>query len=102
MTLAPLGQGCACVADHSPAAYVPVRHHVVPESWDGPTIASNLVTICPSTHTAVHRLIDEYVRHGGDPGWDTRRHFSPFQRDLALRAWEQRPEKPTITSLEHP
>lgn len=101
MTLAALGEGCECVADHAPAAYVPTRHHILPQSWGGPTVDANLVTLCPSTHTAVHRLLDEYVRNGGDPGWETRRHFGPYVRGLALRAWEQRPAKPTITSLHH-
>ncbi|MGI8682016.1 MAG: HNH endonuclease [Mycobacteriales bacterium] len=99
VSLAVLSTGCVCVAEHSPTAYVPTRHHRLPQSWGGPSVADNLVTLCPSTHTAVHRLIDEYVRHGGDPGWDTRRHFGAYARDLAARAWEQRPVTPTITSL---
>lgn len=99
--LAPLGQGCECVAEHSPTAYVPTVHHVCPQSWGGQTVLGNLVTLCPSSHTAVHRLIDDYVRAGGDPGWDVRQHFSAFQRDLAERAWAQRPATPTITSLAH-
>jgi hypothetical protein len=94
-----IGVGCRCVAEHSPTAYVATRHHVLPQSWGGPTTDANLVTICANTHTAVHRLLDDYVRAGGDPGWETRRHFSPYQRELALRAWQQRPPKPTITSL---
>jgi hypothetical protein len=99
--LAPLGQGCRCVTVHSPVAYVPTRHHIVPQSWGGPTIDSNLVTLCPSSHTAVHRLLDDYVRVGGDPGWETRRHFGEHVRDLAQHAWDHRPEHPTITSLSH-
>ena len=100
-TLAPLGQGCECVADHSPAAYVPAWHHVQPQSWGGQTVKANLVLICTNTHTATHRLLDEYVRANGDPGWETKRHFGAYVRGLALRAWEQRPAKPTITSLAH-
>lgn len=96
-----VGVGCACVATHSPAAYVPAKHHALPQSWGGQTVPSNLVMLCPNAHTATHRLIDEYVRAGGDPGWETRRHFSAYVRDLALRAWEQRPPVPTITSLHH-
>lgn len=99
MHLAVLGQGCECVNQHVPATYVPAKHHIVPESWGGPTIKTNLVLICPNTHTATHRLIDSYVRTGGDPGWEVRRHFSPYIRDLAARAWAGRPERPTITSL---
>jgi hypothetical protein len=96
--LAPLGEGCECVSSHSPAAYVPTRHHIVPQSWDGPNVDANLITICPNTHEAVHRLLDTYVRNGGLPDWETRRHFSNFQRELAARAWLQRPEHPTLTA----
>lgn len=99
--LNPLGDLCLCVDRHVPGAFVPTRHHIVPRSWGGATVDSNLVWLCPNSHTAIHRLIDEYVRAGGDPGWDIRKHFSEFQRGYALRAWMQRPETPTITSLEH-
>jgi hypothetical protein len=95
----PLGQGCACVDDHSPAAYIPAEHHIIPLSWDGPDIRENKRLICPNTHTATHRLIDEYVRAGGDPGWEVRRHFGVYVRELARFAWDHRPPKPTITSL---
>ena len=100
--LNPLGDLCECVSEHSPAAFVPTYHHILPQSWDGPTVPENMVWLCPNAHTATHRLIDEYVRADGDPGWAVRQHFSPFVRDLALRAWEQRPSDPTITSVAHP
>lgn len=99
--LAPLGTGCECVNAHSPATYVPADHHVIPQSWGGQTVRSNLVRLCPNAHTATHRLLDTYVRAGGDPGWDTLRHFSPYIRHLAAVAWANRPPKPTITSLTH-
>ena len=99
LRLATLGQGCECVAQHVPATYIPARHHIIPESWQGPTTPSNLILICPNTHTSTHRLIDTYVRLGGEPPWEIRRHYSPFIRDLAARAWAGRPERPTITSL---
>jgi hypothetical protein len=67
--------------------------------WDGPDIRENKRLICPNTHTATHRLIDEYVRAGGDPGWEVRRHFGVYVRELARFAWDHRPPKPTITSL---
>lgn len=96
--LAPLGQGCGCVEEHEPRAYVPNRHHIKPESWGGPTTDENLVTLCPNTHTATHRLIDEYVRTGGIPPWSTREHFGPLARALAEKAWELRPsDRPPLT-----
>lgn len=99
--LVPLGEGCACVATHSPVSYVPHRHHVIPKSWDGPDIESNIVTICPNTHTATHRLLNEYVRQGGEPSWEYRRQFGPYVRALAARGWAGRPEKPTYTLAHH-
>lgn len=99
--LNPLGQNCECVEVHVPSAFVPTQHHILPQSWGGQTVYDNLVWLCPNSHTAVHRLLDEYVRAGGNPGWSVSKHFSPYQRALALRAWDQRPENPTITSLAH-
>lgn len=90
---------CLCVARHTPAAYVPNRHHILPKSWGGLTTTANLITICPNAHSAVHRLLDAYVKAGGLPDTTTRRGYSPFVRDLAARAWAQRPPNPTITSI---
>lgn len=95
--LNPLGKGCGCVEQHVPAAYVPEDHHIKPESWGGTRIPENLVRICPNTHTATHRLIDEYVREGGLPPWETRKHFGATARLLAAKAWDQRPDVPTLT-----
>ena len=100
ISLARMGEGCTCVATHSPAAYVVAKHHIKPQSWGGLTVPSNLIDICPNTHTATHRLLDDYVRNGGDPGWEARRKFGVLARALALKAWEQRPsDNPGITSL---
>jgi hypothetical protein len=94
----PLGEWCECVSDHSPKAYVANRHHVVPLSWGGSDDSSNVVMLCPNSHSAVHRLLDEYVRNQGTPDWALRRQFGAYIRELAMRAWDQRPEKPTYTS----
>jgi hypothetical protein len=93
----PTGEGCTCVATHSPKAYVPVQHHIKPQSWGGLTVPSNLIVICSNTHDATHRLLDEYVRLGGEPPWDFRRDYGPLPRRLAASAWSQRPPKPTYT-----
>lgn len=97
--LNPLGELCACVSEHVPSAFVPTYHHILPQSWGGPSVPENMVWLCPNAHTAVHRLIDEHVRVNGEPGWDVEKHFSPFVRDLAHRAWANRPPDPHITSL---
>lgn len=98
--LNPLGELCQCVEHHEPRAFVPTYHHIVPKSWGGETIDENMVWLCPNSHTAVHRLIDEYVRLDGKITWEIAKHFSPFQRELAADAWRHRPADPTITSLE--
>jgi hypothetical protein len=100
----PLSQGCPCTGRHSPSVYVPNAHHIVPDSWGGPTTPDNLAVICPSTHTAVHALLDLYVHLGRQP---TRaevmgklgRRPVPLVLDLAARAWAGRPAHPTPTSL---
>ena len=93
---------CRCVARHSPSAFVVNQHHVIPQSWGGPTVPENLVPLCPNTHTATHRLIDAYVAGNGDPGWRVKWRYTRLSRLLAARAWAGRPAKPTPTSLEHP
>ncbi|MGZ4663577.1 MAG: HNH endonuclease [Frankiaceae bacterium] len=93
---------CQCVRQHSPSAYVPNVHHAIPQSWGGQTTPDNLVVLCPNSHTATHRLIDAYVRAGGDPGPVVRRGYNRLVRDLAARAWAGRPAHPTPTSLGHP
>ena len=94
----PLGEGCVCVSSHTPSAYVPHKHHIIPLSWDGPDTADNIVMLCPNSHTAVHRLINDYVRAGGEPSWEIRRQFGPYVRKLAAIAWENRPQEPTYTA----
>lgn len=88
---------CLCVGQHVPEAHVLNRHHILPKSWGGANTADNLVDVCPTTHENVHKLLDQHVRLGGVPPWDYRRRFSPFARDLAARAWAQRPATPTYT-----
>lgn len=102
MSLAEVGEGCECVADHSPSAYLAVWHHILPKSWGGLDVVENRIHICSNTHEAVHRLIDDHIRWGGTVPWSIRRHFSTFQRELADRAWVQRPAKPTYTLHYHP
>lgn len=93
----PLGEGCACVSSHTPSAYVPNRHHVIPLSWGGPDVPENTVMLCPNSHSSVHRLLNEYIRSGGLPSWEVRREFNAYVRGLAATAWANRPENPTYT-----
>lgn len=93
---------CPCVAEHRPASYVTNRHHIIPESWGGPSVADNLIDICPNTHTATHRLINAYIHAGGTPSWDVQQHYNALARDLAARAWAGRPsDHPPYTLAHH-
>lgn len=98
----PVGQGCHCVRSHTPGSYVAAWHHIKPQSWGGLSVPENLALVCPNTHTATHRLLDEYVRANGDPGYPVRRMFGEYVRAMVNTAWAQRPEHPTITSLVRP
>lgn len=93
---------CPCVAEHRPASYVPNRHHILPQSWGGQSVAANLIDICPNTHTSTHRLLNAYVHAGGQPPWEVLQHYNALTRDLAARAWEQRPSEHPPYTLAHP
>ena len=93
---------CECVSYHSPRAYVPNHHHVLPVSWGGPTVEANLVWLCPNSHTAVHDLLNAYVHAGGEPDSEVLAHFNTHVRDLAARAWDQRPSDHPPYTTAHP
>lgn len=97
-----MDNACRCVSVHTPSVYVPNHHHILPQSWGGQTVAENLVYLCGNSHAAVHQLLNQYVHHFGLPPWEVRVHYNPQVRDLAQRAWDQRPsDKPSYT-LAHP
>jgi hypothetical protein len=52
---------CPCVKRHSPPFWEGNRHHVVPESWGGQTVPSNLVDICMNTHGTVHHGLNALI-----------------------------------------
>lgn len=97
-----MNRQCQCVTEHSPTAYVTNQHHIVPQSWGGQTVATNLIPICPNTHTAVHELMNAYVHAGGLPPWEIRQHYSTFVRDLAAYAWARRPNDHPPYTVGHP
>lgn len=80
---------CHCVSRHVPAIRNTVRHHVVPLGWGGPDTPENVETICPNAHSEVHRLLDAFVRNGGPI---RRVGHNDLVWDLAMRAWEGRPQ----------
>ena len=93
---------CLCVSTHTPSMYTPNHHHIVPQSWGGETVNSNLVWLCPNSHTATHQLLNLYIHAQGEPEWDVIRHYNELVRALAHLAWAQRPsDKPPYT-VAHP
>lgn len=95
---------CQVCKTHNPAPITTDSHHIVPESWSGPSSAANLVQVCNTVHHGTHALIDLYVHLGRQPTRpEMRATFgvlpSAGMRDLAARAWAGRPPNPTPTSL---
>lgn len=97
-----IAKKCECVSIHTPSAYVPNHHHILPQSWGGETEDANMAWLCPNSHTAVHALLNEYIRHGGMPSWEVLEHYNVLVRDLAIRAWAQRPSDRPPFTVAHP
>jgi len=75
-------------------------HHILPQSWGGPTVAANLIELCDSHHVGAHVLIDLGVAAGADPSTlPAAKGFTPTLRALAKQAWDQRPAVPTRTRI---
>jgi len=90
------------VSQHVPEAHALAMHHILPKSWGGPDTATNKVALCPTTHENIHKLLNRYVKLGGVPPWWFRRSYGTYARELATRAWDQRPsDKPPYTMQQH-
>lgn len=93
---------CQCVAKHSPrlTSTAGVIHHILPKSWHGPDTPDNKIEICPTAHDLVHELLNLYVHAGGKPPWHVLKLYPKLVRELAAKAWEQRPsDKPPYTMV---
>jgi hypothetical protein len=77
---------CECVSDHRPALALNHAHHIVPLAWGGSDDPSNIRPLCPSGHTAVHRLLDRW-RKLGKPG--SVHHVNPYLYSVALEGWQR-------------
>lgn len=80
---------CDCVADHNPNVITFHRHHILPLGMGGADEPSNTVLLCPTVHYAVHHLLREWVKTGGEPVWEIRRRFGPYARGLAEEGWDR-------------
>lgn len=59
----PVGEKkCACVLFHNPAPAGLEAHHVWPLYLQGPDVRTNMVWICPTTHTNAHKILDTFVK----------------------------------------
>lgn len=103
LTLVGPAYACANTVRHSPAPLIFDLHHILPDSWGGPTNPTNLVTICPTCHHSAHILIDLYVKLMRAPtAAELKARFgrqpSKYIAWLAGQAWLLRPPNPTPTS----
>lgn len=57
----------------------------MPRRWHGPTIATNLVNLCPNAHRDVHTMLTALLN--GRPV--DRRDFGPIVRQLADRGYRE-------------
>jgi len=77
-------RGTECAA-HKHRSPVPLeRHHIQPQSRDGKTVLSNLVTICGNTHGNVHYLLDRIEDEAMSLMSQGRRTFPPYDAYLAI------------------
>lgn len=90
---------CSNPAQWHPTLHTSNKHHNPPTSWaklNGAT--QEIIELCGICHDETHTLLNEYVRAGSLPGWDIRRTYSVFVRQLAQAAWDKRPSnKPPYT-----
>ncbi len=80
---------CQQHSKHFPKVQLTHRHHVWPLGLGGPDIEDNIVIICPTGHTNVHRLIDEYKAMNGNVPYSVIRRFAWSERRLAKLGWDR-------------
>jgi 5-methylcytosine-specific restriction endonuclease McrA len=73
---------CKCVSKHVPRALELHKHHVWPLGEGGPDARENLVILCPTSHSNVHRLWRLYEQYNGRPPWDILRNYSEYARAI--------------------
>jgi len=89
---------CSYTGHHRPRPHQIDSHHITPQSWG--TGHLERIDLCAGCHHNVHSLIDEYIRHAGEPPIAILRRYTGLERDLAAQAWANRPnDKPPITEL---
>jgi hypothetical protein len=90
---------CKCVTKHVPKALELHKHHVWPLGEGGPDIKSNLVILCPTTHSNVHRLWRLYEETEGRPPWEILRNYSEYTRAIVEKGREERRRASSVANL---
>lgn len=81
---------CRCVGKHIPKPMELHKHHIWPLGEGGPNTKENLLLLCPSTHSNVHRLWRLYERYDGRPPWEFLKSYSEYARWVVERGRELR------------
>lgn len=96
-----MADGCDMHGYHRPKPLRIEIHHIQPLGMAGPNVAANKVSICPSGHFNVHRLLDDLLH-----GLPMRRGGTRRERALARQGYDAwvaagKPGHP-VYQLEHP
>lgn len=93
-------QYCPCVTNHNPNTKRLHKHHIIPKAWGGTDaepmvyehedgVVDNLISICPTSHNNLHKLLNEYVKLRAEPPWSSvRQYYSAMERWMAKTAWD--------------
>lgn len=99
LTASPSGERkCHCVLRHNPIPQELHRHHVWPLGEGGPDVSENLLWLCPTTHSNIHKLWRLYETHKGAPPYTIRRQYSIYARSIVDRGWLQKIEHTGVVS----
>lgn len=79
---------CHCVGKHIPKPMELHKHHIWPTGEGGPESKANLLYLCPTTHSNVHRLWRLYEKYEGRPPWDILKNYSEYARWVVERGRE--------------
>ncbi|MGZ6836787.1 MAG: HNH endonuclease signature motif containing protein [Blastococcus sp.] len=74
---------CQVHKSHRPEPLGQVVHHIQPRAMGGPDVDANRVTVCPTGHLNIHRLLDDLL-HGAP----MRAGGSRKERALAVQGYD--------------
>jgi hypothetical protein len=83
-------QGCQCVEKHIPKPMELHKHHIWPVSEGGPNTKDNLLVLCPTAHSNIHKLWRLYESYQSRPPWPILRNYSEYARSIVEMGLELR------------